>query len=161
MDSFSEEMVCVVLHLLSPKQVQERVSRKHTHGHKLGTQAGINFLSFIKHKSKQTMPNQWAGLIDKRLQEDTSEQKLKQNKQEEKREKQSFTVKIRHTCVLLRTNTHVYFARPYLMRWEMGMILGVHWGPHKFSNRIQCSNSMYYIHHDKKITNSHSIFYVM
>ncbi len=34
-----------------------------------------SFLLFIKRKSQQTMPNQWAGLIDKRLQWDTSEQR--------------------------------------------------------------------------------------
>ncbi len=50
-------------------------TQTHTHGHKLGTQAGIHFLLFIKRKSQQTMPNQWAGLIDKRLQWDTSEQR--------------------------------------------------------------------------------------
>lgn len=151
MDSFSEDTVCVVLHLLSPKQVQKRVSHKHTHGHKLGTQAGINFLSFIKHKSQQTMSNQWAGLIDKRLQEAMSEQRVQTEQTGwEKRETIIHHENQAHLHYPLRTNTHVYFARPSLMGWEMGMILGVHWGPHKFSSRIQCSNSMYFLHHNKK-----------
>ncbi len=96
-------------------------TQTHTHGHKLGTQAGIHFLLFIKHKSQQTMPNQWAGLIDKRLQWDTSEQRA-QTEQIGGEKSETIIQRIQaHLRSLLRTNTHVFtFTRPSLMGWAVG-----------------------------------------
>lgn len=137
--------LCRVASLEAKAGAEACLTQTHTHGHKLGRQAFIFSRSSSTNHSKQCLINEQA-LLTNVCKKTWVNEERKQNKQEEKREKQSFTMKIRHTCVLLWGQTHVYFAGPSLIGWEMGMILGVQWGPHKFSSRIQCSNSTYFFY---------------
>lgn len=92
----------------------------HTATSSARSQAFIFSRSSSVNHSKQCVINEQA-LLTNVCKKTCVNKELKQNKQEEKREKQSFSLKIRHTCVLLwgQTHTHVRtFARPSLMGWD-------------------------------------------